>query len=151
VYAASPGNKPGTGWATQASAKTRRAESLGAVGVLRHPGDAEEPEASADLRIVYPGYFRAVGVALVKGRNFSAGDSEGAPRVVIVDEALAQRLWPRQEALGQRVRLVVGETENANGPWLTVIGVVKHQSGGPLEPTTHGQMYLPYPAAGERD
>jgi len=151
-YATPPPEKSGRAWATQASAKTRRAESLGAMGVQRHPGEGEEPEATADLRIAHASYFRAVNVAFVKGRNFTAAEMEGAPRVVIVDEGLAQRLWPRREALGQRVRLVVGEAEAAGGPWLTVIGVVKHQSGGTLESSTHGQMYLPYPVtANERD
>ena len=151
VYAASPGNKPGAGWATQASVRARRAESLGPVGVQRHPGESEVTEAVADLRIAHPTFFRSVNLAFVKGRNFSAAEMESAPRVVILDETLAQRLWPKQDAIGQRVRVVVGENDDAGGPWLTVIGVVKHHSGGTLEATTHGQMYLPYPTASERD
>ena len=82
------------------------------------------PKNSADFvmanqRFVSPGYFRALGVPLVKGRYFDERDIKDAPETVLVNESLAQRFWPNQNPLGQR--LAAGE----KGPWRTIVGVVR--------------------------
>lgn len=132
--------------AQAAIAVKSRAESLGPVGVKRFPGITQASDAIADWRIVNSAYFSNVGLALLKGRNFAAADSKEAPRVTIVDENLAQRLWPGQDAVGRRLRV-----EGEDSPWMTVVGVVKHHSGGALEASTHGQLYFPYPETGTDD
>jgi predicted permease len=81
------------------------------------------PKNSADFvmsnqRFVSPGYFRAMGVPLTKGRYFDARDVKDAPLTVIINESLAQRFWPNQDPLGKRVGL--GEKES----WRTIVGVV---------------------------
>ena len=71
---------------------------------------------------ISPGYFRTTGIPLVRGRDFSPIDSQDAPRVAIVNEAAAARLWPGRDPLGQRFQLagaaapleVVGVARNAN-------------------------------------
>lgn len=130
---AKPGPRP-------AAAAKSKAESLGAIGMLRFPGHSDDADALADWRIVNSAYFASVNVPFVKGRNFVAQDTEKAPRVAIVDEYLAQKLWPNQDAVGRRFRL-----EGDDSPWMTVVGVVRHQTGGALEGSTHGQLYFPYP------
>jgi len=137
---ASAAAKPVTPKASPAVSVKSKAESLGPIGVIRAPLDNDTPDAMADWRIVNASYFSVVGLPLLKGRNFAAADSREAPRVAIVDESLAQRLWPGQEAVGRRLRI-----EGESTPWMTVIGVVRHQSGGALESATHGQLYFPYP------
>jgi putative ABC transport system permease protein len=67
---------------------------------------------------VTPEYFALANLVPVAGRAFDARDAADAPRVVIVNEALAGRLWPGQRALGRRIRL-------GNGPLVEVVGVVK--------------------------
>ena len=67
---------------------------------------------------VSPDYFRAMGMPLVQGRFFDAHDNQQSPPVVIVDEALAARFWP-DGAIGKRLR------QRADGPWRTVVGVVR--------------------------
>jgi predicted permease len=67
---------------------------------------------------VSPDYFRAMGMPLVQGRSFDAHDNQQSPPVVIVDEALAARFWP-DGAIGKRLR------QRADGPWRTVVGVVR--------------------------
>lgn len=64
-----------------------------------------------------PGFFRAVGTPLRSGRDFAAEDRAGSQRVVIVNQAMASRLWPGQQAVGKRLRF------GGNGEWFTVIGV----------------------------
>ncbi len=66
-----------------------------------------------------PGYFETLGVALVRGRGFSQADDAEAPPVVVVNEALAERYWPGEEALGKRLRF------DEEAPWATVVGVAR--------------------------
>jgi predicted permease len=81
------------------------------------------PKNSADFvmanqRFVSPGYFRAMGVPLTKGRYFDNRDIKDAPATVMINESLAQRFWPNEDPLGKRVGL--GEKES----WRTIVGVV---------------------------
>ena len=54
-----------------------------------------------DFANVTPGYFQTMGIPLVKGRDFSAADAPEAPAVAIVNETLAQRVWPGEDPLGK--------------------------------------------------
>ncbi|HYC69952.1 MAG TPA: ADOP family duplicated permease, partial [Opitutaceae bacterium] len=72
------------------------------------PASAAEGLAfDARWNSVGAGYFDALGIRLLRGRTFSAAecDAPGAPRVAIVDEVLARKLWPDGDALGQRIQL----------------------------------------------
>ncbi|HWL13952.1 MAG TPA: ABC transporter permease [Opitutus sp.] len=69
------------------------------------------------LAIVSPHYFDTMGIPLLAGRDFTERDSLDAPRVAIVNETMAQRLWPRQDAIGRTFRI--------NGTETRVIGVAK--------------------------
>ena len=68
-------------------------------------GRAPEPGVRRiiELRYVTPGYFRAMGVPIVSGRGFNAGDTPTAPRVVIVNETLAKRYFPGEDAIGKEL------------------------------------------------
>jgi predicted permease len=65
-------------------------------------------------------YFQTLNIPLVRGRDFTSQDREGAPGVAIVNETFAARYFPGQDALGQRVSLG-GE----KGPWLEIVGVAR--------------------------
>lgn len=76
-----------------------------------------------DASVVGPGYHETMGIEMAHGRGFTDQDRDGAPGVVIVNEALAQRLFPGENALGKRLTL------KTNGPSLEIVGVtrdVKH-------------------------
>jgi predicted permease len=70
-----------------------------------------------DYTLVGPGYFRTLGVPLLRGRDFTLQDGPGAPRVMIINESMAQRFWPGQNPIGKHVDVGGGPRE--------VIGVVK--------------------------
>ena len=73
-------------------------------------------------------YFQTMGTRLVRGRFFTEADSTSAPGVAIVSESAAARLWPGQEAIGQRLREPTYRVGAANAPagaWQTVVGVVQ--------------------------
>jgi macrolide transport system ATP-binding/permease protein len=64
------------------------------------------PQLAIDMAVVSPGYFDAMGIPLLRGRNFRETDGEAAPAVVIINERMAGQFWPRQDAVGQFVTLV---------------------------------------------
>jgi predicted permease len=57
-----------------------------------------------DYAVADSGFFDAAGVTILRGRNFTTADGPSAPRVAIINEVLAQRFWPRQDAIGQTFR-----------------------------------------------
>jgi len=83
---------------------------------VRLPGGQEE--SFARVNTVSPGYFESMRVPLIEGRTFEAGDRGGAAPLVIVNQTLAQRLWPNRVAVGELVHLR-GAPEPAR-----VVGVV---------------------------
>jgi putative ABC transport system permease protein len=98
----------------------------------------------ANLESVMPGSFRALGVPLLNGRDFTAADSAGGREVVIVSASAAARYWPGRDPLGQR--LVVATQRDPPAPnelrWQTVVGVVGDvRYRGLLDPRL--DIYLP--------
>lgn len=87
------------------------------------------------LAIVSPDYFAAMGIPLVAGRDFNDLDTPEAQRVVIVNETLAQRFWPDQDA--------VGRTMKVNGREMTIVGVAKAGKYRALNDAPECFYYLP--------
>ena len=85
--------------------------------------------------IVSPGYLRAIGMRLVAGRDVSWSDGDKAEKVVIINETIARRLWPGQDAVGQLATVI--------GKDVRVIGVVADVRESSVEGTPGWQMYLP--------
>jgi predicted permease len=71
-------------------------------------GDEEQDRLSTQVRIVTPDYFRAMGIAVVRGRALSDVDRYGAPPAIVVNEAAARLLWPGSDPIGHR--LTIGTT-----------------------------------------
>jgi predicted permease len=78
---------------------------------------------------VTPGYFEALGIHMVRGRSFDERDNESAPRVVIVDERLAQHFWPDRDPVGRRMYMPSDSKDllkiDEHTVWLTVVGVAR--------------------------
>ena len=68
---------------------------------------------------VGPRFFETVGASLLRGRTFSARDDARARRVAIVNETMARKLWPEQDAIGRRFR------DGRDGDWVEVVGIVR--------------------------
>jgi predicted permease len=88
--------------------------------------DGEAVDAKAPLRQAWStrvnaGFFATFGIALREGRLFDARDTASSAPVAIVSAAFAERAWPGQSALGQRVQL---QPKDGSQPWLEVVGVV---------------------------
>ncbi len=89
------------------------------------------------FRIASPGYFRAMGLSLVRGRVFAESDGAEAPGVVVVNESLARKYFPDEDPVGKRV---TGNT-NGSGPYMTVIGVVRDVRFLQMGSETQPEMY----------
>jgi predicted permease len=91
-----------------------------------------------NYNLVDPGYFRTIGLPMVRGREFSEQDDEGRPRVAIVNQAFAGAYWPGQDPIGKRI-----SPNGPRGPFLEVVGVARDAKyirlGEPLRPF----FYLP--------
>jgi len=89
---------------------------------------AGEKFINSDMRVVSGDYFQAMDIPLRRGRLFNAQDALDRPRVVIIDEYMANQFWPGEDPVGKRIHIV--ELKSAD-PWQRVIGVVgrvKHES-----------------------
>jgi putative ABC transport system permease protein len=105
-------------------------------------GQAKPPGSPPDVLEALgasPGYFRAIGIQLLRGRFFTEQDGLAAEGVVIVDDTFATRHWPGEDPIGRRIRL-----EGGPGRYLTVVGVVGRVKLGALsERGGFVQAYLP--------
>jgi putative ABC transport system permease protein len=100
-------------------------------------------------------FFETAGVPLRRGRTFSAADGPDAPRVAIVNEAMASRLWPDADPIGKRFALGTAANDanvrqplaslaaTVGGPWFTVIGVAGDMRRQELEREPAPQMFEP--------
>src|SRR5215510_14397492 len=91
-------------------------EPIGVEGYV--PKATGEDLIIASSGYVSADYFRAMGMPLLEGRYFNAQDNRQSPEVAIVDDKLAARFWPNEDALGKRIR------QGRDGPWRTIVGVV---------------------------
>jgi putative ABC transport system permease protein len=100
------------------------ADSGGSNGLYVEGRPLPQPGEStfAIYRLATPGYFRAMGITIVRGRAFDNTDTVTSPRVGIVNETLAARTWPNEDPLGKRVSFSRNPTER---DWITVIGIAR--------------------------
>ncbi len=109
-----------------------------------HPPLKPGESINVDWSIVTPDYFRAMNIPLVRGRSFTKEEDEQGKRVVIVDENLARRFWPNEDAVGKRIQY--------NGSnWHEIIGVVKQVRayGSQAEPRI--KLYTPIGPGAQRN
>jgi predicted permease len=99
--------------------------------------DDQQPDANGrgveiDYGLNDGGYFRALGIPLLRGRDFTPQDTKDAPNVAIVSEAFVQRFWPGVDPIGRTIRFATGKRTDPQGNELaaevapmTVVGVVR--------------------------
>jgi len=85
---------------------------------------------------VSPAYFYTLGVPLLKGRTFTDGDNEQAPKVAVVNQTLARHLWPNEDPLGKELPF------QGSGP--RVVGVVGDTRHDSLIEDVQSEFYVPY-------
>jgi putative ABC transport system permease protein len=88
-----------------------------------------------------PGYFKTMGIPIVRGRYFEERDTADSMPVVIIDEALAQKYWPGEDPVGKRITFQGGPN---NPIWREVVGIVGHVKFIDLEGESRAQYYIPH-------
>ena len=91
------------------------------------PPDPHGQEPTSEMAIVSPDYFPALGMSILRGRNFGSEDVSGRPGTVVIDELAAQKFFPGTDPIGKQIDdpVTIGEP-NQNGVPLTIIGIVPH-------------------------
>jgi putative ABC transport system permease protein len=91
-----------------------------------------------------PGYFESLGIELKAGRFFTDADTTTSQPVVIINQKMAELVWPNENPLGQRIKWGV---DVSTSPWMTVVGVVGNVKDGGLDAQLLAQAYAPSPQA----
>jgi len=107
---------------------------------------AGEAMPRAELRTADPDYFRAAGIPLLKGRPFAATDGPTAGKVVIVNQTLADRLFPGEDPVGQRIAWTgeVLKFTPISGEWRTIVGVAGNTQDGGLDAEPRPVVFMPF-------
>jgi hypothetical protein len=122
----------------------------GGKGAIRAPqpltlagqsGPEQERNPLVRSITISPDYFRVAGIPLLQGRPFAEEETQALPRVAIVSEAAAKRLWPGADPLGRRFKPGAAD---APGDWHAVVGVVGDVKYGGLHVAAEPTIYYPY-------
>jgi predicted permease len=135
VEAASLARVPPGGW-----------EGIGLGGVAPADQPASTELVSPAWNIVDTGYFAALRIPLLAGRDFAASDTTGVPPVAIISDALARRFWPGQPAVGREVRLAVYDARDRRDEQhvAMVVGVAADiRSSSLIDGFAEPYVYLP--------
>lgn len=97
----------------------------------------------SDMAIVSPGYFHTMGIALLKGRDFSLRDDAKASPVVIINQSFARRYFPNQDPIGQHIQSGFSNS-NKPAPMREIVGVVGDSKHVSLSDEFAPAYYLPY-------
>ncbi|HEY6222805.1 MAG TPA: ABC transporter permease [Gemmatimonadales bacterium] len=107
------------------------------------PGEAMP---NAELRTANPEYFRAAGIPLLHGREFAATDRPTSGMVVIINQTLADRLFPGEDPVGHHIAWTgdVLRFTPISGDWRTVVGVVGNTKDGGLDAPPRSVVFMPF-------
>jgi predicted permease len=134
--------------------KTRALPGVEAAGLTQHvpfdyyvqirdiwpetpPAQFKDGSTSIAYSRVDPGIFDLMGLRLLQGRLLAETDTESAPRVVVINQAMATQCWPGEDAVGRRLRL------SRDGPWVEVVGVLATAKYVMLAEQARPYFYLP--------
>ncbi|HUQ80612.1 MAG TPA: FtsX-like permease family protein, partial [Gemmatimonadaceae bacterium] len=93
-----------------------------------------------EVRMVTPKYFETLKIRMLGGRDFTTGDDAGAPNVAIINETMAQKFWPGQQAIGKRIEGM----DPSHRHFMEVVGVIADPRNISLEQTPVPEYYIPF-------
>ena len=111
--------------------------------VGRAPSKGDTYEGDEQYRTVSPHYFRALAIPVLRGRVFTENDTGNSARVVIINEAMAKKYWPKQDPIGQVMLIGKGLGPQFEDPPRQVVGVVGTVRETGLSDAAPGVMYIP--------
>jgi predicted permease len=136
-------NLPGvTGFGAASVLPLTPAIGWGGMEIEGYVPPKDAPELQVDKRSATLDYFRTMSIPLLQGRFFTSADTDKSQPVVLIDQKMADRFWPKGDAVGKRIRQ--GDKE----PWQTIAGVVGVVKQYGLDIDTKMVTYFPYAAWG---
>lgn len=112
---------------------------FGVRAVEGQPPESRDRWSALTWTTISGNYFQTLGVPLVRGRFFLDRDRRDSPPVVIINESMARRYWPGQEAVGKRIKGF--DARGRNDEWVTVVGVVRDVHSRGLERAPMAQIF----------
>ena len=103
--------------------------------------DPGQPGSEVYIQVVGPDFFQTMEIPLVRGRSFSTSDREGAPRVAVVNEAMASRVFGSIDPMGREFQMLDGADR---GVRVQVVGVVRNAAYARLQEAAPPTLYMPY-------
>jgi putative ABC transport system permease protein len=92
----------------------------------------------ANTQVISPDYFSVMRIPLIRGRSLDERDLNPAPSTVLVNQSLARKIWPQEDAIGKRLRLKV------DAPWLAVVGIVSDIKNEGSRKAAKPELYFLY-------
>jgi putative ABC transport system permease protein len=96
-----------------------------------------EENPNGDFQAVTPGYFQAMQLQLIRGRFLTEADREGTQPVVVINQTMAARYWPGEDAIGRQFHMGTDDK-----PWLTIVGIVGNVRHNAVVEEGRAEMYL---------
>ena len=113
--------------------------SCDSFSIAGHPPMPQGQEPCAEIRASSVSYFRALGIPLLMGRQFTEQDRRDAPPVALINETMARRFFPAADPIGQRINL-----DGASQPvWREIVGVVADVKHFGLDVEPRPEIYQP--------
>jgi putative ABC transport system permease protein len=100
-------------------------------------------EPSADIFMTGVGYFKTMGIPVIKGRDFEQRDQHGSPPVVIITEEFARQFFPNEDPIGKRMQPGIGTYEDEDSPMREIVGVVGDIRNRSLNTEPKPAYYVP--------
>jgi putative ABC transport system permease protein len=112
------------------------------------PLGSKEPTPDEEIRTITPDYFQVLRTPLLRGRFFTDADNADAPPVAIINDALAKKYWPNEDALGKRITF--SDPRKPDPKWITIVGIVRSLRHRGLDVDPAPEYYLPFTLDPER-
>jgi putative ABC transport system permease protein len=104
---------------------------------------ARKDEPSADFFVAETGYFRSMGIPIIKGRDFDDHDQHGSPLVIIITEEFARQYFPNEDPIGKRVQPGISSYEGEKATMREIVGVVGNVRNRNLSTDSKPAYYVP--------
>jgi predicted permease len=114
-------------------------EGLG-IGIENRTAPPGEPFIAGG-RWVSSDYLKVMGIALIQGREFNESDGANTPKVVMVNEAMAHRYWPDEDAIGKRIAF---DQVNGQPNWREIVGIARDVRHTSLDSDPKPEMFIPF-------
>jgi predicted permease len=109
------------------------------VWIENHPLEPGQQTPELSYNMVSTGYFDTLQIPLLRGRRFTDADSEKAPPVAVINQNMAKKFWPNEDALGRRF-----STKGPTGPFVEVVGIVQDGKYQNVAEDPQPFFYLPF-------